>query len=78
MCKVLHIFKGYGNPRTHENPFMLTLATIWFRYHNFIAGELEKKNPSFNDEQLFNAARKRVIAQYQVSNDNKALSRKLL
>jgi dual oxidase len=58
-------FRRYGNPRTHENPFMLTLATIWFRYHNYIADQLHAKNSSMDDEELFFAAKRRVIAQYQ-------------
>ncbi|KAK3803213.1 hypothetical protein RRG08_013796 [Elysia crispata] len=58
-------FRRYANPRTHENPFLLTLATIWFRYHNYIARELKNSHTDWNDEQLFLAARKRVIGQYQ-------------
>lgn len=58
-------FRLYGNPRSHENPFLVTLSTVWFRYHNFVALDLKKKNPSWDDEALFLAARKRVIGQYQ-------------
>ncbi|BFY98360.1 hypothetical protein BsWGS_01400 [Bradybaena similaris] len=65
VLKPVDRFRRYGNPRTHENPFMLTLATIWFRYHNVIAAQLAEKNPEMDDEQLFFAAKKRVIAQYQ-------------
>ncbi|KAH9499249.1 hypothetical protein Btru_003513 [Bulinus truncatus] len=58
-------FRRFGNPRTHENPFLTSLAVIWFRYHNFLAREIKKSHPDYNDEQIFNAARKRLIAQYQ-------------
>lgn len=57
---------GIGNPRGNENPFMLSYAIIWFRYHNYWAARLKSKNPTWNDERLFNEARKRVIGQYQV------------
>ncbi|KAK3766013.1 hypothetical protein RRG08_002256 [Elysia crispata] len=58
-------FRLYGNPRSHENPFLVTLSTVWFRYHNHVASNLKRKNPSMNDEALFLAARKKVIGQYQ-------------
>ncbi|GFR66424.1 dual oxidase [Elysia marginata] len=58
-------FRLYGNPRSHENPFLVTLSTVWFRYHNYVASRLKRKNPSWDDEALFLAARKRVIGQYQ-------------
>ncbi|KAI8789215.1 G-protein coupled receptor 126, partial [Biomphalaria glabrata] len=58
-------FRRLGNPRTHENPFLNTLAVVWFRYHNYQATQIKKKHPDYDDEKLFNAARKRTIAQYQ-------------
>ncbi|CAL1526685.1 unnamed protein product [Lymnaea stagnalis] len=58
-------FRRFGNPRTHENPLLYSLAVVWFRYHNVIARQLKTTFPQLDDEQLFNAARKRVLAQYQ-------------
>uniref|UniRef100_A0A0B7AIC9 NAD(P)H oxidase (H2O2-forming) n=1 Tax=Arion vulgaris TaxID=1028688 RepID=A0A0B7AIC9_9EUPU len=60
-------FRRFGNPRTYENPFLNALAVVWFRYHNYVAQEIQRQDSLnlLNDEQIFNAARKRVIAQYQ-------------
>ncbi|GFO25868.1 hypothetical protein PoB_005237300 [Plakobranchus ocellatus] len=58
-------FRMFGNPRTHENPFLVALSTVWFRYHNFIAATLKRRDPRLDDEALFLAAKKRVIGQYQ-------------
>ncbi|XP_012942535.1 dual oxidase 2 [Aplysia californica] len=58
-------FRRYGNPRTHENPFLTAFAIILFRYHNKVAADIEAANSSLTDEEIFNAARKRTIAQYQ-------------
>lgn len=54
-----------GNPRGNENPFLLAFGVLWFRYHNFIANEIHQKNKSLNDEQVFNIAKKKVIAVHQ-------------
>ena len=61
------IFSAIGNPRGHENPFLLSFGILWFRWHNLIADRVAADNPSLKDEQIFNIARKRVIAQYQVN-----------
>ena len=60
------LLAGLGNPRGNENPFLLAFGVLWFRYHNYIADEIHKKNPKLNDEQVFNIARKKVIAVHQV------------
>ncbi|WAR00874.1 DUOX2-like protein [Mya arenaria] len=54
-----------GNPRGNENPFLLAFGILWFRYHNFLADEIHAANRSLNDEQVFNLARKKVIAVHQ-------------
>ncbi|XP_060604820.1 dual oxidase 1-like [Ruditapes philippinarum] len=58
-------FHAIGNPRGHENPFLLSFGILWFRWHNLIADQIAAENSSLTDEQIFNIARKRVIAQYQ-------------
>ena len=60
------LWTGLGNPRGNENPFLLSFGVLWFRYHNYWADRLKRLHPSWHDERLFDEARKRVIAQYQV------------
>ena len=55
-----------GDAHAHQNPGLLALSVVWFRYHNVIVRELHDNHPSWNDEQLFHAARRRVIAALQV------------
>ncbi|XP_054156010.1 dual oxidase-like isoform X2 [Oppia nitens] len=54
-----------GNPRGHENPFLLTMGVIWFRWHNQLAEQLTAAHPYWSDEKVYNEARKWVIASYQ-------------
>ncbi|KAL8598120.1 hypothetical protein ACOMHN_030406 [Nucella lapillus] len=58
-------FYRLGNPRGNENPFLLSFGVLWFRYHNYWAARLKANNKSWNDERLFDEAKKRVIGQYQ-------------
>jgi len=46
---------------------LLSFAIIFYRWHNLLCNQLSQQNPSWNDEELFNEARKRVIAQHQVT-----------
>ncbi|XP_078541091.1 dual oxidase 2-like [Lissotriton helveticus] len=55
----------FGNARANENPFIQAMSIVWFRYHNHLAEKFEKENPSWSDEDLFQHARKWVIATYQ-------------
>lgn len=54
-----------GNPRGHENPFLLTMGVLWFRWHNVIAQELASVHKDWSDEKIFNEARKWSIASHQ-------------
>ncbi len=54
-----------GNPRGHENPFLLTMGVIWFRWHNRLAEELHLEYPDWTDAKIYNEARKWVIASHQ-------------
>lgn len=48
-----------------QNIWLLGVETIWIRHHNMIANELYRLNPKWNDERLFQEARKINIAIYQ-------------
>lgn len=60
------VFSEFGNAWANENIFSVTEGIIWFRYHNYLASKLKKEHPSWSDEELFQNARKRVIATFQV------------
>jgi dual oxidase len=59
------IFTELGNPRGNENPFLLTFGILWFRWHNHIANYLHQTHPQWNDDKVYNEARKWVIASQQ-------------
>ncbi|XP_033120574.1 dual oxidase 2-like isoform X2 [Anneissia japonica] len=61
---VTRFFK-LGNPRGDENPYLLTFGILWYRWHNYWADVIKSRNPDWNDEQIFNEARKWVIGTYQ-------------
>ncbi|KAI7811828.1 dual oxidase 1 [Triplophysa rosa] len=55
----------FGNAWANENIFSVIEGIIWFRYHNHLASKLHEEHPSWSDEELFQAARKTVIATFQ-------------
>ncbi|KAM6426630.1 dual oxidase 2 [Liasis olivaceus] len=55
----------FGNAKGNENVFLQAMSIVWFRYHNYWAEKLAKQNPGWSDEDVFQHARKRVIATYQ-------------
>ncbi|KAL3866800.1 hypothetical protein ACJMK2_044068 [Sinanodonta woodiana] len=65
VLKPVKRFWKLGNPRGNENPFILAFGVLWFRWHNYIANEIASKNRALTDEEVFNEARKFVIAHYQ-------------
>ncbi|XP_055850411.1 peroxidase-like [Episyrphus balteatus] len=54
-----------GDIRVNSSPGVTILTTMLLREHNRLAGELEKLNPHWTDELLFQEARKILTAQYQ-------------
>jgi len=55
-----------GDAHAHQNPGLLALSLVWFRYHNVLAARMQEQHSTWSDEKLFHAARRRVIAILQV------------
>ncbi|PFX31144.1 Peroxidasin [Stylophora pistillata] len=58
-------FLAGDHARVNENPALTAMHTIWAREHNRIASYLHVLNPSWQNERLFQEARKIVIAELQ-------------
>ena len=54
-----------GDPRANENPLLLSFHTLFMREHNRLCDELAIAHPDWNDEQLYQHARKMVGALIQ-------------
>lgn len=54
-----------GDARVNENPLLTAMHTLWAREHNTIADEVKAVYPTYSDEQLFQLARKVLIAEMQ-------------
>lgn len=42
-----------GDPRANENPGLLSLGLILYRWHNIQARRIQKENPDWTDEDVF-------------------------
>jgi hypothetical protein len=49
-----------GDIRANENILLTTMHTIWVREHNYQCDRLAAENPGWNDEQIYQKARKIV------------------
>ena len=54
-----------GDIRVGENPELTSLQTLFVREHNRLAARLAGANPGWTDEQVYQAARARVIGEIQ-------------
>ena len=66
VLNLLFTFSVLGDPRTNQNPAFLALGIIFYRWHNFQAAKIQAANPDWDDEDIFQGARRRVIATLQV------------
>ncbi|XP_046401543.1 peroxidase-like [Ischnura elegans] len=65
-CDVEHsVCYEAGDDRVNSHPWLASLQTILFREHNRLARKLAKLHPDWDDETLFQEARRIVIAEFQ-------------
>jgi len=67
LLRMLNPEKMYllGDPRTNQNPALLVLGILFYCWHNYQAARVAEVNPDWGDEDIFQAARRRVIASLQ-------------
>lgn len=56
---------AFGAERGNREPFLRALGLLWFGFHNACARRLAARHPAWDDEQLFQHARRTVVATYQ-------------
>lgn len=54
-----------GDVRANENPELISMHTLFVREHNRIAAQIAQQHPALTDEQIFQQARRVVIAELQ-------------
>ncbi len=54
-----------GDVRANENALLTTLHTLFVREHNRLCNEIKVENPTWNDEQIYQRARKTVGAEIE-------------
>jgi prostaglandin-endoperoxide synthase 2 len=53
-----------GGDRVNTTPFSAMMNTLLLREHNRVAGEIERNNPGWDDEHVFEVARNIMIAMF--------------
>ena len=56
-----------GDARTNQNPVILALGVVMFRWHNVLANRVQNEHPDWSDEDVFQRTRRLVIASLQVN-----------
>ncbi|KFM82372.1 Dual oxidase, partial [Stegodyphus mimosarum] len=54
-----------GDPRINQNPALLSLGVLFYRWHNVMAERVQAQHPDWSDEDIFQRARRWVIASLQ-------------
>lgn len=54
-----------GDPRTNQNPMILSFGILFYRWHNVLAERIYAQHPDWSDEEIFQRARRLVIASLQ-------------
>ncbi|KAF5287282.1 hypothetical protein FQR65_LT02155 [Abscondita terminalis] len=54
-----------GDPRSNQNPALLSFSILFFLWHNVIANRVQLQNPDWSDEDVFQKARRIVVASLQ-------------
>ena len=54
-----------GDVRANENPLLIAYHTLFVREHNRLCDVEKDKHPGWNDERVYQRARKKLIAYYQ-------------
>ena len=55
-----------GDSRSNEQPGLTAYHTVWLREHNRLVRDLKFLNPAWDDEKLYQEAKKILIAELQV------------
>lgn len=62
-----------GDVRANEQVYLTAMHTLFVREHNRIARQIKERNPNLNDEEIYQLARKRVVATLQAITYNEFL-----
>ena len=54
-----------GDVRANENSLLAAMHTAWLREHNWLCDSLAERDPGLRDEDLYQAARRLLIAEFQ-------------
>lgn len=65
MIIIIDLILVLGDPRTNQNPALLTFAIVLLRWHNILAQRIKHQHSEWSDEDVFQRARRIVVASIQ-------------